>query len=671
MYKKVLIVDNNPFFLEAIKEALSSDGFEIEAYTDPIKAWDCLQKKSFDYILIDHIMPQIDGSKLCKYLKEDPKKARTPVIIMTGVAIEVANKVKEINADAYIAKSPIQNFVENIRSVINKFELGKEVEVLKNNIVGIEKIYPREMTKELIEIETHLTQILSTMKEGVIECNSDYKVFFVNKSAQELLKVTEKELLGKNLFKGLGIDKDESLKALFPSPEKLKKDDHISTQFCMNFGEKTLSININSLQTSIDDKGILIVFEDVTELIQRINQLSVVNNFGKNLTAELELEAVIEKIVIEYSKILLADTTIFLLNKENSINEFIVKLVIGINNRLSPGSLINSNIFLKANENDYFFYLKSQKDVTNNFDSILQEIGYKPKNALVLPIRFQKQYLGCVLFLNMENGFDSKILHDFEPLISFSSIALENALRYRRLKDLNIWRQNYMANISHELRTPLTIIKGFNEILCQGILKDEESKQSILNNMLNEVNKLVRLIDNLLTISKFENIPAFLKIKHAPVDIHSIISTAIKELKKEAEVKKILFIKNFYNTSISVEGDEELLYQCFYHLLSNAVKYSKTNGRVEVSTCISGNLVYVKIKDYGIGIKQEDLTKIFDKFYMVDAGPNRTSRGTGIGLYLVRELINLHYGNVQVESTPGKGTTFTIKLPLRATDFLQ
>jgi len=671
MSKKVLIVDNNPFFLESIKEALIPHGFDIEAYTDPIKAWECLQKKSFDYILIDHIMPQIDGSKLCKYLKEDPKKAQTPVIIMTGVAIEVANKVKEINADAYIAKSPIQNFVENIRSVIEKFESGKEVEALKHNIVGIEKIYPREMTKELIEIETHLTQILSTMKEGVIECNSDYKVFFVNKSAQKLLKVTERELLGKNLFKGLGIDKDESLKSLFPSPEKLKKEEHISAQFCMNFGDKTLSININSLQTSIDNKGILIVFEDVTELIQRINQLSVVNNFGKNLTAELELEAVIDKIIREYSNTLHADTIIFLLNKENSINEFIVKSVIGINSRLSPGSFISSNIFLNTNEQDSFFYLKSQKDITKHFKNILQEIGYTPNYALVLPIRFQKQYLGCVLFFNMENEFDSKVLHDFEPLISFSCIALENALRYRRLRDLNIWRQNYMANVSHELRTPLTIIKGFNEILCQKILKDEESKQAILNNMLNEVNKLVRLIDNLLTISKFENIPAFLKIKHVPVDIHAIINNAIDELKKEAEVKKIQFIKNFHNTNISIEGDEELLYQCFYHLLSNAVKYSKTNGRVEVSTYISGNLAYVKIKDNGIGIKQEDLTRIFDKFYMVDAGPNRTSRGTGLGLYLVRELINLHYGNVQVESTLGKGTTFTIKLLLSTTDFLQ
>lgn len=74
MGKKVLIVDNNPFFLETIKEALIPLGFVVEAFSDPIKAWDCLQKKDFDYILIDHIMPQVDGSKLCKYLKEDPHK---------------------------------------------------------------------------------------------------------------------------------------------------------------------------------------------------------------------------------------------------------------------------------------------------------------------------------------------------------------------------------------------------------------------------------------------------------------------------------------------------------------------------------------------------------------------------------------------------------------------
>lgn len=671
MGKKVLIVDNNPFFLETIKEALIPLGFVVEAFSDPIKAWDCLQKKDFDYILIDHIMPQVDGSKLCKYLKEDPHKSKTPVIIMTGVAIEVANRVKEINADAYIAKSPIQNFVESIRSVIERFETKKDVQALRNSIVGIEKIYPREMTKELIEIETHLSQILSTMKEGVIECNSDYKVFFVNKSAQELLGITERQMLGKNLFKTLGLEGDISIKKMFPEPERIKSEDTISLQFCMNFGDKTFSININSLDTGYTEKGILIVFEDVTELIQKINQLSIVNNFGKTLTSELELEDVIEKIVNEFNNLMPSDTLVFMQNNENAINEFIIKSVLGINNRLAPGTLINNNILLKLSDGVTCLYLKTSKDVQNNLKNIVSGLGYIPERALVLPIRFQKHFLGVILFFNKNKEFNDKTFQMFEPLINFSSIALENALRYRRLKDLNIWRQNYMANISHELRTPLTIIKGFNEILCQKILKDEESKQAILNNMLNEVNKLVRLIDNLLTISKFENIPSFLKIRHVPVDIHSLIKKVIEELKKEAESKNITFVNVFYDKPVKVEGDEELLMQCFYHLLSNAIKYSKTNGRVEVRTSISGNLVYIKIRDYGIGIKEDDLSKIFDKFYMIDAGPNRTTRGTGIGLYLVRELINLHYGNVQVESTYGKGTTFTIKLPLSSTEFLQ
>lgn len=671
MAKKVLIVDNNPFFLETIKEALVSLGFDVESYTDPIKAWECLQKKDFDYILIDHIMPQVDGSKLCKYLKEDPNKSKTPVIIMTGVAIEVANRIKEINADAYIAKSPIQNFIESIRSVMEKFETKKEVDELRNTIIGIEKIYPREMTKELIEIETHLSQILSSMKEGVIECNSEYKIFFVNKSAQELLGISERDMLGKNLFKTLELDADISYKEMFPSTEEIKSGNNIEKQFCMNLKNKTFSININSLNTGYSEKGILIVFEDVSELMERINHLSIVNNFGKTLTSELELEDVIEKIVHEFSNLVPSDTLVFLQNKENSINEFFVKAVIGINSKLTPGALLDSNILLKLNDGVTCLYLKTYKDILHNLKNIVNEIGYNPEKALVLPIRFQKHYLGVILFFNRDQEFDHKTFQMFEPLINFSSIALENALRYRRLKDMNIWRQNYMANVSHELRTPLTIIKGFNEILCQKILKDEESKQAILSNMLNEVNKLVRLIDNLLTISKFENIPSILKIRHMPVDIHTLIKKSIDELKKEAEAKKITFVKVFYDKPIRVEGDEELLMQCFYHLLSNSIKYSKVNGRVEVSTTISGNLVYIKIKDYGVGIKEEDLSKIFDKFYMVDAGPNRTTRGTGIGLYLVRELINLHYGNVQVESTYGKGTTFTIKLPLSSTEFLQ
>lgn len=673
MKKKVLIVDNNPFFLEVIKEALLPLGYTVETISDPLKAWGCIQKEHFDYILVDHIMPHIDGSRLCRYLKEDPEKAKTPVIIMTGVAIEIANRIKDFNANAYIAKSPIPAFISNIIDVINRFEKNDDVEKLKNNIIGIEKIYPREMTKELIEIENHLSQILYTMNEGVIECNSEYKVFYVNRAALRFLNISERRIIGKNLFKTLGLDKNNEIKSLFPAPSKIKTSDNISEEFCVNLNDKTFCVYINSLQTSTMEKGVLIVLEDVSELFEKINQLSIVNNFGGMLTSELELEEVAEKIVNGYNKLITADTVVFLQNKKSSINEFFVKVVNGLNNRLSPGTALISNIFIDLDEVEDLnpLFISNQKVLSKNFDKIFDEIGYKPAHAIIQPLKFQKHYLGCLLFFNRENPFNDQKKELFQSMAHFSSIALENALRYSKLRDLDIWRQNYMANISHELRTPLTIIKGFNEILCKKIIADDNSKQAILDNMLNEVNRLVRLIDNLLTISKFENIPSFLKIKHSSVDIHSVINKSIEELKKEAEVKKITFIKNFYDKEVKVEGDEELLTQSFYHVLSNAVKYSKTGGKVEVSSTISGNLVYIIIKDYGIGIKQEELPRIFDKFYMIDGGPNRTSRGAGIGLYLVRELINLHYGNVQVDSIYGKGTTFTIKLPLSYREFLQ
>lgn len=666
MSKKVLVVDNNHFFLETIKKYLEEKGYIVFAIDDPLKALELVKTESFNYILVDHIMPKIDGTRLCNYLKKDPNLTETPVIILTGVAIEASTRVKEINADAYIAKSPIPNFMSDVLSVIESYEEKKDTKELKEKVVGIEKIYPREMTKELIEIETHLNQILSTMTEGIIECDSDYKIFFANNSALKFLEMDESEVIGKIFFDVLKSKFDLDVKNLFPSVKFINKKDSFSDNFCLSIKDKTFCVNINALKSKTVEEGILIVLEDITDLTNRINEQNIVNNFAKTLTAELELEDVIRNTVSSFKEFIHCDTILFMLFKDNE--DLIVKEVVGLNSKLAPNNIFNIDFLydrcIDSPNKPYFN--NNPEEIKKLIKPIADKLGYTPSRMFCQSIKFQNQCLGVIMFLNESNDFNSFSMQLFQSLINFSSIALENALRYRKLKELNLWRQNYMANISHELRTPLTIIKGFNEILVGNMIKDEQSKSNILSNMLNEVNKLARLIDNLLTISKFEKIPTILKIKHSNVSIHDIINEAISLLSQESESKNITFRTFFCEEEIIVDGDRDLLLQSFYHLISNAIKYSKNDSKIEIITSVNANLAYIKIRDYGIGIPPDQIDNVFEKFYMIDAGPSKTTRGTGLGLYLVREIINLHHGNIQVDSSLNRGTVFTIKLPLES-----
>ncbi len=664
MKKRVLVVDNNHFFLETIKKFLEEKGYNVTSLDDPLQALEIVKKQSFDYILVDHIMPKIDGARLCSYLKEHPNLKETPVIILTGVAIEASSRVKEINADAYVAKSPIPNFMADVFSVIQSYEDNQNVDDLKEKVVGIEKIYPREMTKELMEIETHLNQILSTMTEGIIECDSNYKIFFANKAALKFLNLDEKDVIGKSFFDILKNQFNIEVEKLFPESSFVISERTFSDQFCLSIREKTFCINVNALKSKTIENGILIVLEDITDLTNRINEQNIINNFAKTLISELELEDVVKNMVSSFNAFINADTIIFMLFKDNE--DIIVKDVYGLNNKLAPNNVFNLDFLYDRcidSPNKPYFFSDSQK-IKEKLKPVIEKLGYNPSYALVQSIKFQHQCLGILLFLNRDKEFNNFSMPLFQSLINFSSIALENALRYRRLKELNLWRQNYMANISHELRTPLTIVKGFNEILVSDMIKDEQSKKAILNNMLNEVNNLARLIDNLLTISKFEKIPTILKIKHAQVSLHELINESMELLKAEASSKNIIFRTFFSNEELIVDGDKDLLLQSFYHLLSNAIKYSKKDSKIEIITSANANLGYVKIRDYGRGIPPDQIDSVFEKFYMVDAGPSKTTRGTGLGLYLVREIINLHHGNIQVDSTLNSGTVFTIKLPL-------
>lgn len=226
------------------------------------------------------------------------------------------------------------------------------------------------------------------------------------------------------------------------------------------------------------------------------------------------------------------------------------------------------------------------------------------------------------------------------------------------LKKLEQIRKDFVANVSHELKTPITSIRGFAETLLDGALNDKKALEQFLKIILDESERLQSIISELLELSKIEQ--HGYKLKLEMVDVTDVISGIINILRARAEEKSIELIVNNDGRPYFIEGEGVKIKQIFINLISNAISYTPKNGRVEVGFKENEEFVIVSVCDNGIGIDAKELPRIFERFYRVDKARSRDSGGTGLGLSIVKHFVEVHHGDITVESEQGKGTTFTI-----------
>jgi two-component system phosphate regulon sensor histidine kinase PhoR len=233
-----------------------------------------------------------------------------------------------------------------------------------------------------------------------------------------------------------------------------------------------------------------------------------------------------------------------------------------------------------------------------------------------------------------------------------------------REKEVAEMKNDFVSSVSHELRTPLASIKAYVEMLIDGEAEDERTKGEFYEIIQGEANRLGRLIDNILNISRIES--GLVKVNKQPQSLVMIVKEAIDVINPQARTKHITVTEQLMPAIYQTQADKDMLYQAVLNLLSNAVKYTPEGGSINVSTILdeARKMIVVKISDTGVGIPPKDLPFVFDKFYRVEAN-NRMAKGTGLGLSLVKHIVEtVHRGRIFVESSVGKGTTFGFELDL-------
>jgi two-component system phosphate regulon sensor histidine kinase PhoR len=253
------------------------------------------------------------------------------------------------------------------------------------------------------------------------------------------------------------------------------------------------------------------------------------------------------------------------------------------------------------------------------------------------------------------------LLRDSGNTVTGAVIVASNVTRLRQFETM---RKEFVANVSHELRTPLTAIKGFVETLQQGALDSKEEATRFLNIIAAQVDRLGVLVDDLLTLARIEREEETGSINLADSLLMPVVRSALRDYSAQAASKNI-FVNLTGDGSIRAPLDPAMLEQAVGNLIDNAIKYSETGSSVAVSVGSEGNDALISVSDQGIGIPAEHLDRIFERFYRVDKARSRKAGGTGLGLSIVKHIAVLHNGRVTVRSVPGKGSTFTILLPLQ------
>jgi PAS domain S-box-containing protein len=305
----------------------------------------------------------------------------------------------------------------------------------------------------------------------------------------------------------------------------------------------------------------------------------------------------------------------------------------------------------------------------------VRRLGYR--SYLCVPLRRGGETLGTLEVVTKDDRSfgpeDQDVMAAFADL---TAVAIDHSRLFhetrhhlselqaanKRLEELDRLRQEYLRNVSHEFRTPLTVIRGYAEYLAGAGEPGSAGIGPIMSVIVESCDRLIDMVDTLIEVSRVEHGMAGATLRVRPLDLRAVAASALETQRASAQRREIELVTEL-DEPLAVEGDADLLVQVVRKLVDNALKYSGPRSRVVVRGTADAEGARLEVEDEGIGMAAEHLPRIFDKFYMVDGGLTRRVGGTGVGLYLVREIVKLHGGAVAVRSEPGRGSLFSVRLP--------
>lgn len=243
---------------------------------------------------------------------------------------------------------------------------------------------------------------------------------------------------------------------------------------------------------------------------------------------------------------------------------------------------------------------------------------------------------------------------------ALTNMSMENKKYLERLGKEKKVRQEFFSNASHELKTPLTSIRGYTELIRSHTIQDSAQIDTCLDCVLKESDHMTQLINDILTISKLET--EEMQVTYSHIQVKKLLDSVVETLKPQIEEMDLNVYVNA--TDFTVFASLDHIKGIFYNLISNAIKYNKSNGRIDIELKKNQKNMYFSVEDTGIGIAKKDQERIFQRFYRVDKQRSKTIPGTGLGLSIVKHVVYYYEGKVHLTSKENIGTKIVVELPI-------
>lgn len=409
-------------------------------------------------------------------------------------------------------------------------------------------------------------------------------------------------------------------------------------------------------------------------LAQSVEELKALGEVSQAVNSTLDLETVLSNIVRHAVQLSRADAgTIYELDESEQI--FLPRINYGISEefihemrksklRVGDATVIGQAAILRNPDQ-----IADIDQVTDYPVTHMKEAGFRA--LLALPLLHKERLIGGLVVRRKKAGeFPPPIVGLLQTFAAQSVLAIHNARLFQEIEEkgheielANQHKSQFLANMSHELRTPLNAILGYTELILDNIYGDVPEKiQDVLERLEKNGRHLLSLINDVLDLSKIE--AGRLTLSLNDYSIEEVLQTALTSIEALATEKNIELKSVIPSNLVIAKGDEQRIAQVLLNLLGNALKFTD-EGLVKLELTVSNETFLISVHDTGPGLSEDDQKKIFKEFYQADGSSTRKKDGTGLGLSITKKIVEMHGGRIWIESTLGKGSTFSFTLPIR------
>jgi signal transduction histidine kinase/DNA-binding response OmpR family regulator len=623
---KILVADDTPDNVTLLLRYLQFEGYDQISAQDGIEALDKVRAEMPDLVLLDVNMPHKDGFTVLKEIRTDPAVAHIPVIILTAARLDPADVQSGFNmgADDYVTK-PFDRH-ELMARIRSKLRVKEAEDVIRRRNREL-NLLP-EIGKEL-SARTDIKDLANVLLKRTVET--------LGANQGNMIILSSANGLQQNYQVSLS---PETSAAEMVVPERLLKHIQESHQGLIVADAQNDPLWLADQSTAIHSAVVVPLYgrHDLLGLLILTHEQEQYFNMDHLLL----LQAIASQAAIAIENANLYSSMAQEQKRLAAILKYAAEAILVFDGQGRLGLLnpAGEKLFtdFKANINQPL----TAGHGYDGFIKLLDE-ARSSRAARSGEILWADQRTFMALITSIEDGGQVAILHDVT-----------------RFKELDQVKNEFIATASHDLKNPITSIAGFSTLLgVAGPLNVQQ--QDFVNRIQGAAQTMTELVQNMMTLAQMD---LEATEKHEPVEMAKLLEEMANEFMAQAQVKDQTF--NFTPLSITtnIDGDPLQLRQLFRNLIGNAIKYTPKGGSVSILANVQDDHLKIDIKDNGYGIPAADLPFIFNRFYRVRNDAVKDIEGNGLGLAIVKSTVEQHGGQINVESEPGKGTCFTINLPV-------